>query len=124
MSDFPRALFVAAQAACVDWQGNVSPCQFLWHGYACSLYGEAKRVHPTQFGNICATPLVGIWRAPEFRVFREQARAGEYPPCSDISGVAGPFEQDCLGVPVPCGHCPWIVGQLMCLGSEPNPTRR
>lgn len=127
-----RCAFVEAQAACIDWQGGVSPCQFLWHGYACQIYGETKRVHPTQFGNICVTTLADIWRSPEFRVFVEQAQAGEYPPCgdcsmgvcSDASGAAGPFEQDCLGVPVPCGHCPWAVGQLMCLGSELNVTTR
>jgi len=126
-----RCAFVEGNAACIDWLGNVSPCQFLWHGYACSLYGESKRVHPTQFGNICATPLADIWRAPEFRVFRELARAGEYAPCGDCStglcsDIRGdvPFERDCLGVTVPCGHCPWAVGQLMCLGSEPNQNAR
>ncbi|OIO03505.1 MAG: hypothetical protein AUJ49_04385 [Desulfovibrionaceae bacterium CG1_02_65_16] len=126
-----RCAFVDGGAACIDWLGNVSPCQFLWHGYACSLYGEAKRVHPIQFGNICATPLAEIWRAPEFRVFRDQARAGEFPPCgdcatglcSDIRGDA-PFERDCLGLGVPCGHCPWAVGQLMCLGTELNVSTR
>lgn len=126
-----RCAFIEAQAACIDWRGEVSPCNFLWHGYECQIYGETKRVHPTRFGDISATPLAEIWRSPEFRVFREQARAGEYPPCgdcatglcSDIRGDA-PFERDCLGVTVPCGHCPWAVGQLMCLGSEPAPTAR
>lgn len=126
-----RCAFVEGHAACIDWQGDVSPCNFLWHGYECQIYGETKRVHPTHFGNISVTPLADIWRTPEFRVFRELARAGEYAPCgdcatglcSDIRGDA-PFERDCLGVAVPCGHCPWAVGQLMCLGSEPNPTAR
>jgi len=126
-----RCAFVEGEAACIDWRGNASPCQFLWHGYDCRIYGEAKRVHPTHFGNICATTLAEIWRAPEFRVFRQQARAGEYPSCGDCatglcSDIRGdsPFERDCLGTGVPCGHCPWAVGQLMCLGTEINVNTR
>lgn len=126
-----RCAFVEGRAACVDWRGNVSPCHFLWHGYECRIFGEAKRVLPTHFGNISVTPLADIWRAPDFRVFSEQVRAGEYAPCgdcatglcSDIRGDA-PFDRDCLGATVPCGHCPWAVGQLMCLGSEPNQITR
>lgn len=127
-----RRAFVEGRAACIDWRGEVSPCHFLWHGYECRIFGEAKRVHPAHFGNISVTPLTDIWRTPEFRIFYDHVQAGEYPACgdcglgicSDATGAAGPFEQDCFGVPVPCGHCPWAVGQLMCLGSEPNPTGR
>lgn len=123
-----RCAFVESHAACIDWQGSVSPCQFLWHGYECQIFQETKRVHPTLLGNICATTLADIWRSPEYRVFHEHVRRGEFPSCgdcslgicSDASGAAGPFERDCLGIPVPCGHCPWAVGQLMCLGSEPT----
>lgn len=120
-----RCPFVDQAAAFIDWRGNVSPCHFLWHGHVCRVLGDEKRVGPRQFGNISATPLADIWRSGQFLLFREAVRKGEYPACgdcgsglcSDVSGVSGPFEQDCLGVPVPCGHCPWAVGQLACLGS-------
>lgn len=121
-----RCAFIEADAAFLDWQGNAAPCHFLWHGYECRIYGEPKRVHPAHLGNIAATPLAELWNGPAWAAFRQRARAGEYPACgdcdmgmcSDACGAAGPFEQDCLGESVPCGHCPWAVGQLMCLGSE------
>jgi putative metalloenzyme radical SAM/SPASM domain maturase len=120
-----RCAFVDQEAAFIDWLGNLSPCHFLWHGYACRVLGDEKRVEPRHFGNISAAALADIWHSPPLRKFRETVRKGEYPACgdcgsglcSDVSGASGPFEQDCLGVSVPCGHCPWSVGQLACLGS-------
>jgi len=123
-----RCGFVDQDAAFIDWRGNVSPCHFLWHGYACRVLGDAKTVEPRRFGNVLEASLTDIWRGQEFSRFRETVRNGEYPACgdcgsglcSDASGVYGAFELDCLGVSVPCGHCPWAVGQLACLGSAPG----
>jgi len=120
-----RCGFMEQEAAFVDWLGNISPCHFLWHGYSCRVLGDEKRVEPRRFGTISASTLEDVWRGTEFAVFREAARSGEYPACgdcgaglcSDAAGISGPFEQDCLGASVPCGHCPWSVGQLACLGS-------
>lgn len=120
-----RCGFMEREAAFIDWQGNISPCHFLWHGYSCRVLGDEKRVQARHFGNISATSLADIWQSPERVLFRETVRMAEYPACgdcgaglcSDASGASGPFEQDCLGVAVPCGHCPWSVGQLACLGS-------
>ncbi len=120
-----RCAFMEDAAAFIDWQGRVSPCHFLWHGYECRVFGEKKRVYPQHFGSIAEAPLADIWAAPDYAAFRRAAASGEYPACgdcdlgvcSDACGAAGPFEQDCLGVAVPCGHCPWAVGQLMCLGA-------
>lgn len=117
--------FMEREAAFIDWRGDVSPCHFLWHGHSCRVLGDEKRVAPRHFGNICATSLADIWQSPEPVLFRQTARAAEYPACgdcgsglcSDAAGISGPFERDCLGLEVPCGHCPWSVGQLMCLGS-------
>jgi hypothetical protein len=97
----------------------------LWHGHQCRVLGDRKRVDARHFGDISATPLEELWRDPEFVLFRDTVRRAEYPACgdcgaalcSDVSGVSGPFERDCLGLEVPCGHCPWSVGQLACLGS-------
>jgi len=120
-----RCGFVDQAAAFIDWRGKVSPCHFLWHGHACRVLGDEKRVDPRQFGDISKTPLAEVWKSPELAKFRETVARAEYPACgdcgsglcSDASGVSGPFEQDCLGIDVPCGHCPWAVGQLACLGS-------
>lgn len=113
------------RAAFIDWRGSVSPCHFLWHGHQCRVLGDMKRVVARHFGDISATPLEAIWRDPEYVLFRQTVRRAEYPACgdcgaalcSDVSGASGPFERDCLGLEVPCGHCPWSVGQLACLGA-------
>ncbi len=120
-----RCPFMERCAAFIDWRGRVSPCHFLWHGHQCRVLGDRKRVDARHFGDISATPLEELWRDPEFVLFRDTVRRAEYPACgdcgaalcSDVSGVSGPFERDCLGLEVPCGHCPWSVGQLACLGS-------
>ena len=113
-----RAMFVAAS-------GEVRPCHFLWHEYSCYMDGQAKRVLPVSFGNIHSSDQDGlaIWNSPEYANFREQVLAYDYPycsncsyvPCDDVSGETLPFEYDCLGQTVPCGHCMWCMGGLACL---------
>ncbi|MFZ5425708.1 MAG: radical SAM/SPASM family putative metalloenzyme maturase [Thermodesulfobacteriota bacterium] len=118
-----RCGFMEDGAAFVSWRGEVSPCHFLWRDYRCVMDGEPKRVCALSFGNISDAPLEEIWRKTEYRQFREQALAYEYPycsscnggPCSDITAHGSPFEEDCIGSKVPCCHCPWPVGQLACL---------
>jgi putative metalloenzyme radical SAM/SPASM domain maturase len=119
-----RCGFMEDGAAFVGFTGKVSPCHYLWRDYRCVMDGEPKRVKAVHFGDVAGTPLEDIWRAPEYRDFRRQALAYEYPycsscnggPCSDITAVGVPFEEDCIGSKVPCCHCPWPVGQMACLG--------
>ncbi len=121
-SDERRCHFLEQDAAFVTVEGNVAPCQFLWHEIACHMDGEAKHIKPWHFGNIGRTPLESIWAADPYADFRREVLQYEYPycsncsfvPCDDIAGIY-PFENDCLGHTIPCGHCLWCMGGLQCL---------
>ncbi|EGB14255.1 Radical SAM domain protein [Pseudodesulfovibrio mercurii] len=121
--DERRCHFVEDGTAFVTSQGDVSPCQFLWHQYACHLDGGKKVVRPWLFGNIRERDLVDIWRGASYADFRRQVLEYEYPycsncpfvPCDDIKGAPFDFDCDCLGATIPCGHCLWCMGGLQCL---------
>ncbi len=118
-----RCHFIADGAAFVTAQGDVCPCQFMWHGSICHMDGGDKRIRPWRFGNLNETPLAEIWRSQEYAAFRAEVLQDAYPycsncpfvPCEDISCKSYAFEYDCLGSTVPCGHCLWNMGALQCL---------
>lgn len=117
-----RCDFVEDGGVFVTAMGDVTPCYFLWHGYSCFLDGALKRVRPKVFGNVRERSLQDIWNGQEFQSFRREVLEYDYPhcgsctaaPCADILGEQ-PFEYDCHGVEVPCGHCPWCSGGFHCL---------
>ncbi len=121
--DQRRCHFIADSAAFVTAQGDVCPCQFLWHGSMCHLDGGDKRIRPWRFGNLHETPLEKIWCSADYTAFRKEVLEDAYPycsncpfvPCEDISCKSYEFEYDCLGSTVPCGHCLWNMGALQCL---------
>ena len=118
-----RCDFVEQGVAHVTPAGDVRPCYFLWHEYGCRMEGHAKKVLPRTFGNVLETPLADIWQDPDYCAFREEVLAYDYPyctncpvmPCSDVTGQGRPFERDCKGIDVPCGHCAWCMGGVRCL---------
>lgn len=115
--------FVEEGTAFITSKGEVSPCQFLWHSCTCYLDGSEKLLRQKQFGNITSGDISEIWKGSEYSGFRSEVLEYEYPycsncpmaPCDDIIGRSNEFEYDCLGVEVPCGHCPWAMGGLQCL---------
>lgn len=115
--------FMEDGAAFITSKGDVSPCQFLWHSCTCFLDGSEKLLHQKQFGNIADGEICEIWKSEPYVRFRSEVLEYEYPycsncpmvPCDDIIGRNIEFERDCLGVEVPCGHCPWAMGGLQCL---------
>ncbi|UZP67262.1 radical SAM/SPASM family putative metalloenzyme maturase [Desulfovibrio mangrovi] len=118
-----RCDFVEDGAVFITPDGGAHPCYFLWHRYSCHLDGQKKTVRPERFGSVAFSSLEAIWRSPEYASFRKDVCAYEYPdcssctmgPCDDMTGEMGPFEHDCHGITVPCGHCPWCLGGLQCL---------
>jgi len=122
-SDDRHCRFVEEDATFVNVEGNVSPCQFLWHETACHMDGKLKYVQPRFFGNIGRTPIETLWNGKPYADFRREVLDYEYPycsncafvPCDDILGSPYPFENDCFGYSVPCGHCLWCLGGLRCL---------
>jgi putative metalloenzyme radical SAM/SPASM domain maturase len=113
--------FVEGDSAFISWDGNVHPCYFLWHRYACYVGGIAKRVKPWIFGNVRDRDLLAIWNDAASRSFRERVLGYKFPFCFDcgfaLCDYVGEeeFEQDCYIEPVPCGACLWCTGLFHCL---------
>jgi len=115
--------FLENGTAFITSKGEVSPCQFLWHSCTCFLDGSEKLLRQKVFGTLAADDIAEVWKSPEYQYFRTEVLEYEYPycsncpmvPCDDIIGRSNEFECDCLGLEVPCGHCPWAMGGLQCL---------
>jgi putative metalloenzyme radical SAM/SPASM domain maturase len=113
--------FVEDGGAFVSWEGNVSPCYFLWHRYSCFASSWQQQVQPKVFGNLTDRGILDTWNDPEFRSFRANVLAYDYPNCSGC-GLApcdyvqtDDFRQDCHIKEVPCGACLWCMGVFQCL---------
>jgi len=115
--------FVEQGVAHITPTGDVRPCYFLWHEYTCHMDGGSKHVTPKTFGNVIDDSILNIWNSEPYREFRTEVIGYDYPycsncsvvPCSDVTGDAGEFEQDCYGSTIPCGHCNWCMGASYCL---------
>jgi putative metalloenzyme radical SAM/SPASM domain maturase len=113
--------FVEGGGAFVSWDGNVHPCYFLWHRYACYVGGVAKRVKPWIIGNVRDRDILAIWNDRASRSFRERVLGYQFPFCFDCGFALcdyvseEEFEQDCYLGQVPCGACLWCTGLFHCL---------
>jgi putative metalloenzyme radical SAM/SPASM domain maturase len=113
--------FVEGNSAFVSWNGDIHPCYFLWHRYACYVGGVAKRVKPWVFGNVRDRDLLAVWNDAASRSFRERVLGYRFPFCFDcgfaLCDYVGEeeFEQDCYLGQVPCGACLWCTGLFHCL---------
>ncbi len=113
--------FVEGGGAFVSWDGNVHPCYFLWHRYACYVGGVEKRVRPWVLGSLQERDILAIWNDVDSRSFRERVRGYQFPFCYDcgfaLCDYVGEedFEQDCYIQKVPCGSCLWCTGLFHCL---------
>lgn len=116
-----KCSFVEDGSAFVAWNGDISPCYFLWHRYECFASGWNQTVKPRIFGNLADQDLLQIWNNPEFSAFRQDVLAYDYPSCASC-GLApcdyvqtDEFQQDCHIRNVPCGSCLWCTGVFQCL---------
>jgi len=113
--------FVEGNSAFISWDGNVHPCYFLWHRYACYVGGIEKQVKPWVHGNLRDGDIIAIWNDADARLFRERVLGYKFPFCYDcgfaLCDYAGEadFEQDCYIERVPCGSCLWCTGLFHCL---------
>lgn len=116
-----KCSFVEEGSAFVSWNGEVSPCYFLWHRYHCYASGWHQAVRPKVFGNLHDRGMLDIWNSPAFRAFRGEVLAYDYPSCASCGLApcdyvqADEFEQDCHVGSVPCGACLWCMGVFQCL---------
>lgn len=116
-----KCSFVEDGSAFVSWNGDISPCYFLWHRYECFASGWNQTVKPKVFGNLASQDILQIWNNPEFIAFRQDVLAYDYPSCASC-GLApcdyvqtDDFQQDCHIRNVPCGSCLWCTGIFQCL---------
>jgi putative metalloenzyme radical SAM/SPASM domain maturase len=116
-----KCSFVEEGSAFVSWNGDISPCYFLWHRYECFASGWNQTVKPRIFGNLALKDILQIWSDPEFSSFRKDVLAYDYPSCASC-GLApcdyvqtDEFQQDCHIRSVPCGSCLWCTGIFQCL---------
>ena len=113
--------FVEGDSAFVSWDGNVHPCYFLWHRYACYVGGIEKRVKPWVLGNLRDQNIIALWNDADARLFRERVLGYKFPFCYDCGFALcdyvgdAEFEQDCYIERVPCGSCLWCTGLFQCL---------
>jgi len=113
--------FVEEGSAFVSWNGDISPCYFLWHRFECFASGWNQTVKPKIFGNLAHQDILQIWNNPEYNSFRKDVLAYDYPSCASC-GLApcdyvqtDEFQQDCHIRNVPCGSCLWCTGVFQCL---------
>ncbi|NJD91323.1 MAG: radical SAM/SPASM domain-containing protein [Geobacter sp.] len=113
--------FVEDGGAFVTWTGEISPCYFLWHRYGCYANGWQQQVQAKVFGSIADQGILEIWNSSEFRTFRKDVIAYDYPYCASCSLApcdyvqSDSFEQDCHIRNVPCGACLWCMGVFQCM---------
>ena len=113
--------FVEGDGAFVSWDGDVHPCYFLWHRYACYVGGVEKRVRPWVLGSLRDRDILAIWNDAGARTFRERVLGYRFPFCFDCGFALcdyvaeAEFEQDCYIEKVPCGACLWCTGLFHCL---------
>jgi putative metalloenzyme radical SAM/SPASM domain maturase len=113
--------FVEEGSAFVSWQGEVSPCYFLWHQYQCYASGWKQKIKSLVFGNTTENDILTIWNSSEFSSFRQGVLAYDYPSCASCYLApcdyveSDSFEQDCHIKNVPCGACLWCTGVFQCL---------
>jgi len=116
-----RCEFVEDGSAFVSWDGALHPCYFLWHRFQCHLAGLVKGVQPWTFGNVANRGILDTWNADEWRSFRGDVTAYDFPFCYDCNLAMcdyvadGDFEQDCHISKVPCAACLWCTGPFQCL---------
>ena len=115
--------FIKDNATFISPTGEVMPCHFLWHTYACRLLGQDIQVDKRVFGSISQDSLEDIWRSQAYKKFRDEAARYEYAncqtcpqgPCASLVNDDGSYTNDCFGSEVPCGHCHWSLGGVHCL---------
>jgi len=116
-----KCSFIEDNSYFVSWDGNVSPCYFLWHRYNVMRMGNVKQVTPVFFGNVLEETPEIIWQSDAFETFRTKVKQYDYPNCHAWCEIRcdyvldEPFYQDCYINDIPCCDCHWNLGLLNCM---------
>ena len=109
--------FIECGSVAIGWNGEVSPCLGLMHGYETYLNDQHRTVRRCVYGNLEEQNLISIWEAPEYTAFRKRVQEFDFAPCTWCGGceMAEKNEEDCFANPFPtCGGCLWAQGVIQC----------
>jgi MoaA/NifB/PqqE/SkfB family radical SAM enzyme len=112
-----RCPFIERGSVVVGWNGAVSPCLALMHGYETYLNNQHRKVRRCVYGNIREQSLLSIWDAQEYAAFRKRVQEFDFAPCTWCGGceMAEKNEEDCFSNTFPtCGGCLWAQGVIQC----------
>lgn len=112
-----RCAFIEHGSVSVAWNGDVSPCLALMHGYETYLNDQRRTVRRCVYGNLQEHSLRSIWERQEYAAFRKRVQEFDFAPCTRCGGcdMAAENEQDCFGNSFPtCGGCLWAQGVIQC----------
>jgi len=112
-----RCRFIWEGAACIAWDGGVSPCIPLMHSYTCYVLRKQKAIQRYLLGTVEQEGIVDIWNSEAYREFRQKIMRFEFSPCVDCGGceLAESNEEDCFGNTFPvCGDCLWARNVIIC----------
>ena len=115
--DRGRCPFIERGSVVIGWNGEVSPCLALMHGYETYLNGQQRTVRRCVYGNLQEQSLLSIWEAQEYSAFRKRVQEFDFAPCTWCGGcqMAEKNEDDCFGNTFPaCGGCLWAQGVVQC----------
>jgi MoaA/NifB/PqqE/SkfB family radical SAM enzyme len=115
--DRGRCPFIERGSVAIRWDGGVSPCLPLMHGYATFLNGQGRTVRQCVHGNIQEQSLLSIWDAQQYTDFRKRVQEFDFSPCTWCGGceMLEANEGDCFGNTFPsCGGCLWAQGVIQC----------
>jgi MoaA/NifB/PqqE/SkfB family radical SAM enzyme len=112
-----RCPFVESGATAIGWEGNLSPCLPLLHGYKTYLNSWVRYLKRFVIGNVTERDLKILWNAPEYATFRERVQIFDFSYCTFCGGcdLIESNEEDCFGNTLPaCGGCLWAQGIIQC----------
>ena len=115
--DRGRCPFIERGSIVVGWNGDVSPCLALMHGYDSFLNEQRRTVRKCVYGNLQDQSLLSTWEAQEYVAFRKRVQEFDFSPCTRCRGceMVDKNEEDCFGSPFPaCGGCLWAQGVIRC----------
>jgi MoaA/NifB/PqqE/SkfB family radical SAM enzyme len=101
----------------ITWNGLVSPCLALMHGYDTFLNDRPRKVRRCIYGDLQEQSLLSIWEAPDYVAFRKRVQEFDFAPCTWCGGceMSEKNEEDCFGNTFPtCGGCLWAQGVIQC----------
>ena len=114
-----RCRFVQDRSTVVGWDGAVSPCYALAHGYGyLAVDGKGKQVSRYVLGNVGQSPLPEIWMSEEYVRFRSEVRNFHFPSCPDCdlreSCDLRERNEGCWGWQPSCADCLWAQDIVRC----------